>query len=59
MEELNLNELAVYIAEAEAGKEEISIAQIKEVINILGNRWKSMDEEQALREFELIKNNVR
>lgn len=59
MEDLNLNELAVYIAEAEAGKEEISIAQIKEVINILGNRWKSMDEEQALREFELIKNNVR
>lgn len=59
MEDLNLNELAVYIAEAEAGKEEISIAQIKEVINILGNRWKSMDEEEALREFELIKNNVR
>jgi len=59
MKNLNLNELAVYIAEAEAGKEEISIAQIKEIINILGNRWKSMDEEDALIEFELIKSNVR
>jgi len=59
MKNLNLNELAVYIAEAEAGKEEISIAQIKEIINILGNRWKLMDEKEALKEFELIKSNVR
>jgi len=35
----NLNELAREIAQAEGG-EEVSIAQVKEILAILGRRWR-------------------
>lgn len=48
MAKVNLNELAREISDLEGGKKNLSIAQIKEVINCLGKILRSMDAESAL-----------
>lgn len=49
----NLNDLAIAIAEEESG-DEINIAQIKEVIGILGKRWRKQDFEVVISEVRAI-----
>lgn len=55
---MNLNELAKYIAVKEGLNEQVDITQIKEILGILGRRWRSLSEEQFLEEVNLIKSNA-
>ena len=51
---VNLNELAKEITLKEGLKESISIAQVKEIIKIFGNRWQSMTFDGVVEEVNTI-----
>ena len=50
----NLNTLAEELTHVEGLAEELSIAQIKEILSILGIRWRTMRENEAFQEFRAI-----
>jgi hypothetical protein len=52
---VDLNEFAKEITLIEGKKQSISIAQVKEVIKILGDRWRDMVEPDAIIEFQMIR----
>lgn len=52
---INLNKLAETIVKTEGLGENLSIAQVKEMLGILGNHWREIGDEKALIEFETIK----
>jgi hypothetical protein len=51
---VNLNDLAAELTAAEGLKESVSIAQVKELLGILGRRWREAPPKQALDEFLAI-----
>ena len=53
---MNLNELAKEIATAEGKKVEVNIAQIKEILGVLGKRWRDMNIDDFYDEAHLIRN---
>lgn len=53
---MDLNVLAEEITSAEGLKTPVSIAQIKEIIGIFGDRWRNMCLEDAENEFYTIRN---
>lgn len=55
---MNLNELAKYITTEEGLNEQVDITQVKEILGILGRRWRNLSEEQFLEEVNLIKSNA-
>jgi hypothetical protein len=55
---MNLNELAKYITTEEGLNEQVDITQVKEILGILGRRWRNLSEEQFLEEVNLIKTNA-
>ena len=50
----NLNILANELTYVEGLAEELSVGQIKEILAILGIRWRSMSEDEAFKEFQAI-----
>lgn len=52
---INLNKLAETIINEEGLGENLSIAQVKEMLGILGNHWREIGDEKALIEFETIR----
>lgn len=54
MDLVDLNELAVAITKEEGLSLSLSVAQIKEVLAILGRRWRSMPPEEAALEIMAI-----
>lgn len=55
MKKVNLNDLAHQVTLMEGLNSEQSVAQIKETIALLGIRWRSLSEEEALDEFRNIR----
>ena len=55
---MNLNELAKHITIEEGLNEQVDITQVKEILGILGRRWRNLSEEQFLEEVNLIKTNA-
>lgn len=53
---INLNEIMRELAKKEGLTQNQPVAQVKEVIALLGLRWREMSDEQAQAEFEAIKN---
>jgi hypothetical protein len=51
---INLKNLAKDIAAEEGLKEQVSIAQITEIIGILGRRWRGMPTDTTLAEVSAI-----
>lgn len=51
---VNLNDLAVELAREEKGDKQVSIAQIKEILGILGRRWRSLSFAERSEEFWAI-----
>jgi len=54
MEEVNLNTLANEIAAEEGLLESVSVAQVKEILGILGRRWRGMDTVESDLEYRAI-----
>lgn len=52
---INLNELAKEITLLEGKSESINIAQVKEMIAILGNRWRAMEMNEVIEEVNAIR----
>lgn len=52
----NLNILANELTYVEGLAEDLSVAQIKEILAILGIRWRTMSEHEAFKEFQAILN---
>jgi hypothetical protein len=51
---VNLNDLARDLTLVEGKDNSVGIADVKEILAVLGDRWRSMPEEQALEEFRAI-----
>ena len=51
---VNLNRLANELCDIEDGKTDLTVAQIKDVLAALGERWRSLPTEQASAEFAAI-----
>lgn len=51
---VNLNTLANEITDAEQGKVNLTVAQVKDVIAALGHRWRDLPAPQAAAEFAAI-----
>lgn len=52
---MNLNTLAEEVTSAEGLKDPVSIAQVKEIIGVFGDRWRNMPLEEAEHEFLSIR----
>ena len=52
---MNLNEFAREITLIEGKKQSISIAQVKEVIKILSDRWSDMTMNEVMIEVKIIR----
>lgn len=50
----NLNGLAVELSIREGGKEQINIAQIKELLGMLGDQWRSVPFEEVMADVYAI-----
>ena len=54
MHQVNLNDGAAQIAATEGLLESVSIAQVKELLGILGRRWRKVSPAQAFDEYAAI-----
>lgn len=54
MHQVNLNDVAAQIAAEEGLLESVSIAQVKELLGILGRRWRTVSPAQAFDEYAAI-----
>jgi hypothetical protein len=54
MARVNLRETATYIARQEGLGKKVPIAQIAEILGILGDRWRNMSSVDVLREVACI-----
>lgn len=52
----NLNTLARELCRAEGGAEQVNIAQVKDLLARLGDRWQAVSRAQALAEFAALIN---
>lgn len=53
----NLNDIASQVATEEGGKRSTGgVAQITEIMGVLGRRWRGMSWWESLREFRAIRN---
>ena len=51
---INLNKLANELTELEGGNVNLTVAQVKDVIAALGDRWRTVSPEQAASEYAAI-----
>lgn len=54
MKKVNLKNLIVEITEAEGLNQLSNVAQVSEILALLGKRWRDMGREEALLEFDAI-----
>lgn len=50
----NLNKLVLEIITKEGKKEQVTIAQVREIIGVMGQRWRDMKTHDVLREVASI-----
>lgn len=54
MSRTNLNDLASDIATAEGLEQSVGVAQVKEILGILGERWRGMHDVDVIAEVRCI-----